>query len=92
MRWLLYLVVIFSSSVLFANDSIENVFKEWLKYYFSGGSIGAPSRVFDTAIKLVAEKKGIEAREQLKMVFPLDDIYIDAVVQLFEDANNAMSK
>ena len=91
MKKYLCISLVFLGSFLSAQESIDHVFEEWLKYHYSGGAMGTPSKVFDQAIKLVSKRKGDEARECLKAVFPNVEIYIDQTVQLFENADEDLS-
>jgi hypothetical protein len=87
----LWIILIFSSPCLVAQESIAQVFEDSLKFHYSGGIIGAPSKVIDKAIKLVSKGNGQEARKYLITLFPFDETYIDETIQLFENANADLS-
>ena len=91
MRKKLFLIFLFLGSYLIAEDSIEITFQKWLEYRYSAGNIGIPSKVFDRTIKLVAKGRVFEAKERLQICFPLEDLFIEEIIQLFANANNDLS-
>lgn len=92
MKKVLVSFFVFLVPFLSAEQSIDLVFEEWVKYHYSGQLIGSPSDVFDQALKLVSKRKGERARECLKNVFRDEETYIDEVIRLFEDADADLTK